>query len=572
MNLLAPPRLALLLGLGLALTACGNGGDDDDDVACADLVAGDLVITEVFANPAGEDDGAEWFEIYNAASTSLDVAGLDLVARKADGTGEKTHRITALTIEPDDYAVVGDVVPDLAPAWVDYGYGNALGSMVNGGGQLAILCGGLEIDALAYPEAPGDGVSTILDGATAPDHLANDEEDNLCASESESSVASGVIGSPGEANEACNVVVPGTCNDGGTMRAVNSPGAGELAISEFMPSPDVVADDVGAWVVVYGAADVDLNRVLAGPNVGTPNAVIESADCVEALAGSYLVFARSDDPELNGGLADVVATFNFSLVGGTAESPGSIWIGVGETVLDEVAWTDSENGASSALTTTPPDPAANDLPENFAICEAPYGADGNLGSPGLSNDNCGALPAQCLDGEDMRDIAFPREGDLLVTEVLADPDGTSNDVQEFVEIVATADVDLNGVQLYNGATLKQTFTSEDGTCIQLLEGDRILLAHTTDAGMNGNLPTPFEILLAFASLVNSGDNTSIVLVADGETVHTLDYPDTTTGSDGKAFQLDPDGTTTCVTPETVPYGGKGQTNLGSPGAANAECP
>src|SRR5690606_24706972 len=151
-------------------------------------------------------------------------------------SAEKRYVVDGLEIEAGDYAVLGDVLPELRPAWIDHGYGNTLGSLVNGGGIVALSCGGTEIDRMAYPAAEGanGGATRILGGRRVPDHLADDAAANLCVSAAASGVAAGVVGSPGEANEVCAVVVPGTCLEDGAPRPVESPQPGDLIISEIM--------------------------------------------------------------------------------------------------------------------------------------------------------------------------------------------------------------------------------------------------------------------------------------------------------------------------------------------------
>jgi len=83
-----------------AVAACSSREQNPAETACAALRAGDLVITEIYPNPAGDDGGQEWFEVHNTTSRALDVAGLDLVASRVDGSDEKTHRVRALSLAP----------------------------------------------------------------------------------------------------------------------------------------------------------------------------------------------------------------------------------------------------------------------------------------------------------------------------------------------------------------------------------------------------------------------------------------------------------------------------------------
>src|SRR5690606_14739309 len=54
----------------LSLSACGDGGGGREG-GCESIIAGDLVVTEIMANPPGPDSGSEWFEIYNASPAAI---------------------------------------------------------------------------------------------------------------------------------------------------------------------------------------------------------------------------------------------------------------------------------------------------------------------------------------------------------------------------------------------------------------------------------------------------------------------------------------------------------------------
>ncbi len=73
-------------------------------LAAANLQPGDLVVSEVLANPGAVADSAgEWFEIYNRSANPFDLSGL--VLRDA---GSNAHTIeTPLLIRAGDYLVLG---------------------------------------------------------------------------------------------------------------------------------------------------------------------------------------------------------------------------------------------------------------------------------------------------------------------------------------------------------------------------------------------------------------------------------------------------------------------------------
>src|SRR5690606_2560730 len=129
------------------------------------------------------------------------------------------------------------------------------------------------------------------------------------------------------------------------------------------------------------------------------------------------------DLEENGLLPPVDATFSFSLVGGTEDKPGTLWVGVGAEALDEVSWTSSTNGRSRALLAEALDPAANDAEDAWVTCQNAYGLGEDLGTPGQPNDLCQIPDGMCADGGVVRAIVSPGEGDLRITEALADPYG-----------------------------------------------------------------------------------------------------------------------------------------------------
>jgi len=92
-------RRSITAGLALAATL-GAGA------AQAALLPGDLVITEVLANPeAVSDTAGEWFEIYNASAADIDLIGFTLRDQ-----GSNAHVVSGgapLIVAPGEYFVFG---------------------------------------------------------------------------------------------------------------------------------------------------------------------------------------------------------------------------------------------------------------------------------------------------------------------------------------------------------------------------------------------------------------------------------------------------------------------------------
>ena len=529
---------------GAATTVLGFGcGPSAKSGACKDsLIAGDLVVTEVFADSkaaaggTGVDDGKEWFEIYNATDRPVDLEGMTITHSRPNGDKGKTHTMKAVTVAPGQYFTLGNATPDLIPAYIDYGYSADLGDLFNSdGGKFVLSCGDSEIDAASY-ELVKEGHSRQLTSSSFPDYTLNDDLAQWCEAEG-SEFETANFGTPGEDND-CTPVVVGACNDGGTSRPTISPLPGELVITEVMPGPSKVSDTVGEWFEAKALADFDLNGLgldRAGDNAIKAD-LISSPDCIHVTAGTYVVFAKNADSAMNGGLPMVSGVFKFSSVAGSVTAPGDIQILSGTTVIDAVSWTKSATGKSLSLDPDFEDPAANDQLSNYCDGVAPYGL-GDLGTPGAVNAQCVLLPVpgQCSDAGTPRAIVKPAAGQLVITEFLPNPAGVGTDAtQEWFEIVNTGATafDLNDLGLKGNATTVNKIVSAD--CKSILPAGFALFAHNIDPLQNGMLPA-VDATFTFALAASNGS----LNVLDGVTV--LDAITWTTPSvaDGVSRMLNP---------------------------------
>lgn len=295
---MCPARTAAL-SLLATVAACGPGTTSKE---CSGVLPGDLVITEVFADAVGPDEGREWLELYNTSDRPIELEGATLTVTKADGSGAKSAQLEGITIAPGQYFTLGNAAPELTPPYIDYGYANALGDMPNSnGGQIALRCGDALIDEAKYDMVKG-GHSRQLSAAVPPDYTRNDDLANWCEA-TESEFSDGAFGTPGQDND-CAPIIAGTCMDGGEMRAAVPPNPGELVITELMPTPRAVSATVGQWVEVMATVPLDLNGVgidHTNDSDMSPE-TIDAATCVHLEAGEYAVFARNGDVGMNGGV------------------------------------------------------------------------------------------------------------------------------------------------------------------------------------------------------------------------------------------------------------------------------
>ncbi|HET8710439.1 MAG TPA: lamin tail domain-containing protein [Spongiibacteraceae bacterium] len=158
-------------------------------VAQAAIHPGDLVITEVLANPdAVSDTAGEWFEIYNASASSLDLSGL--VIRDQGSNVHTVSGDTPVTVASGSYFVFGRNGDPLVNGGYtpDYVYdGFVLG---NSSDVIILELGGVEIASLIYSDAALFGAAGISAELTAG---------GFALTPSAFTFGSGDIGTPGAA-------------------------------------------------------------------------------------------------------------------------------------------------------------------------------------------------------------------------------------------------------------------------------------------------------------------------------------------------------------------------------------
>ncbi len=184
-------------------TEIRDGVDNDCDALCDEgvMTAGELVITEIMKDPTGalSDTSAEWFEVYNASTTTITMCGWTV----SDDGGETFDMTSDVTVLPGNYALFmrsGSTASNGGLA-ADYVYGSSL-QLGNTGDEIILRNDAMEIDRVDYTEAFGDaaGYSFGLDPTTL-DGVSNDTAGNWCNATTPYFAAN--YGTPGAANDTC---------------------------------------------------------------------------------------------------------------------------------------------------------------------------------------------------------------------------------------------------------------------------------------------------------------------------------------------------------------------------------
>ena len=138
---------------------------------------------------------------------------------------------------------------------------------------------------------------------------------------------------------------------------------------------------------------------------------------------------------------------------------------------------------------------------------------------GLAQEDCGTSGLACVDGECR--IAPPGPGDLVITEFMANPDGVSDDVGEWFEVlnVTDHDIDIQGLELRDDGS--DVYTLPVGNPIVVAAGQYFLFGATADLGVPGFSDVDFVYTQSAFRLANSSDE--IRLLLNGVVIDELRY-------------------------------------------------
>ena len=357
--------------------------------------------------------------------------------------------------------------------------------------------------------------------------------------------------------------------------------AGDLVITEFLNNPGGGGTDTGSeWIEIYNTLGTAID--LKGVTVYT-----KKVDGTGVR--NHVIRAGRIEPRSYFVLGDVRTGANPSYVNYSYEgdlsslsnTDGIIGLRCGTMLtLDEVQYLVSSTSARARQFDGALTPDANTNNDETKWCNATTMLAGtaNFGTPGQANTACPLVvpSGNCVDpgGSASRPVVPPLPGQLYFTEVMADPKAVGDTDGEWLELRSTADVDLNDVVLTVG-TSNRTLSSSQ--CLRLPAGSYAVLAHETDAGVNGGLP---NVLATFTqSLGNSGGTVRLGLDEGGDAgLSLIDSASWPASLNGIAWQLDPtrldpasndDVSAYCAA--NVRYGDPDGGDLGTPGSANTMC-
>ncbi len=556
----------VLLSAAILGMSCAPAATTD---ACKGRADGDLIITELMIDPEGTDTGGEWIEVFNTLGTPLEMKGLTLYTRDTDGSGSKTHVVRAGTAPARGYFVLGDVRSGPNPSWINYSYADGLGSMGNARGVVGLRCGQMPLTEFTWNTAAKASRSRMLDGVGEPTGSIAAVEANYCDAPSGNVYFGNNSGTPGAANPQCVAeATTGTCVDNGVVRPMTAPQPGDLVITEVMASPAATSDTTGEWFELLARAAVDLNDLTIQTTSSSTR--IDNMQCLRVEPGEYVLLARSADTFVNGGLPPPKHVYGSLSFADTTNQ--RISLTRGDAGIDEIALFPSTSGKAWQLDPAKLDPGSNDDPNNFCRAPSKWKADGggDYGSPGVENPVCPIAdagmsdPDSCVDPTSMavRPVRHPQPGELRITEWMPDPAAVADTDGEFIEVLANADLDLNGVSLQVG-TSKTTLAGQG--CLAVTANSFIVFGRNSSSAANGGLPTLQGIFSG--SLANAGG--SIVLSGvDGGSFDAISYSSSRSGA---SQQVDLADAGVCDTPTSVRYGG-GAGDRGTPGLINVACP
>jgi hypothetical protein len=536
---------------------------------------GELIITEIMADPSGISDSVgEWFEIHNLAATEVDLAHCTI---HDDGIDSYPLADTwpTLPMEAGAYWVLGtngDPAQN-GSVEVDVVYGEIF--LSNQSDEIRISCGGVLIDEVVYDkEWPLDpGASMSFDAAAPQDTTANDEMAHWCAATTLYTV--GNAGTPGAANEACPV--PDTEVDSCLLL---SPAAIAAIVGDPVPFIGLIYDE-GDTDWTTGSDPIEGLRAQAG--WGQAADAPESWTWTDAVASDgwlddefpghdqYEVFVEAPTP------GAYAAAFRFSM------DDGATWtlcdLDGSENGFDVVAagsLTSAENPCDTDPCAVGPAPSCDGDVLTTTLSPGTCSLDGITAVCTYDEvvDDCALTAGVCLDGACVGGATAPQAGDLVITEIMINPDAVSDANGEWFEVLNASDDLLNLDGCVLGGANDSPLTIDAGGALLAEPGTYLLFVRNPVEAENGGLTGVFD----FSGIALGNGSDALSIQCDGVMIDEVAWDDGATFPDtkGVSMQLDTESLDATVNDDgeawcdaLTPYGDGG--DLGTPGAANHAC-
>jgi hypothetical protein len=346
---------------------------------------GTLVISEIFANPDGDEGPREWLEIYvTPEAVGKDANGLEVVLG-GNSKGKLAEGGDCLPL-PAGYVVIAGSADVASNGGLTAVFAAMSLSLTNGGTDMMVRYSGKIIDAVTYGNVK-EQVALQLDPA-ALDATSNDDPKQWCDA-TKTYNATGDKGTPGTENPSCGETF---CTDSqGQAVPVTPPKPDALVITEIYANTPGQEDANKEWFEVFvpqNSAAAHLNGVGILSAAGQPPAFSFSSDqCIELKAGQIYVFCRDIDPGTNGGVTGCIKYSSVTLT----NDNGFLGLGLPGVIYDAVYdYGKTKDGISKSL-----DPAKWNATDNDALsnwCDTPagntFGNGTTLGTPGLMNPAC----------------------------------------------------------------------------------------------------------------------------------------------------------------------------------------
>jgi hypothetical protein len=318
-------------------------------------------------------------------------------------------------------------------------------------------------------------------------------------------------------------------------------------------------DNGQEWFEIYNATDKSLDltgvKLVATRGDGTSaQENIHIMDYAQVGSGEYFVLGNAPPGSIPN-FVDYAYGEDITLY----NDDGKIFVKCNDKTIDKVKYANAKTGIAQGFDgSEEPNADDNDDLGKWCAAEKEYDPD-SFGTPGTANPVC-INKGECLDKDVVRDIVLPQVSDLVITEIMADPEGVQDRVGEWFEVYVASDVDLNGLQA--GRKEKGVEFEITSSVCESVKGDTYLVfAHTLDSAQNGGLP---KVDYVFNFPLNNSETTLFVGLNNVK-FNEITYPEPTKGV---AWSLDQNQGSWCLAKDK--YGD--YNDLGTPGNHNPQCP